>query len=54
MGESVDLEAHIEKAQLVVTGEGKYDSQTAAGKVVSYVCGPYDDAFNNMLRQPSR
>lgn len=37
MGASVDLEQHIARSQLVITGEGKYDSQTAAGKVVSYV-----------------
>ena len=37
MGESVDLEANIAKSQLVITGEGKFDSQTAAGKVVSHV-----------------
>lgn len=37
MGQSVELEQHIAEAQLVITGEGKYDTQTAAGKVVSHV-----------------
>jgi glycerate kinase len=38
MGTSVGLRDAVNKADLVITGEGKFDLQTAAGKVVSYVC----------------
>lgn len=37
VGEAVGLPAAAETADLVITGEGALDAQTAAGKVVSYV-----------------
>ena len=37
LGEAVGLEDEIKRADLVVTGEGSYDEQTAHGKVVSLV-----------------
>ncbi|MHA2789299.1 glycerate kinase [Corynebacterium sp. S7] len=37
VADSLGLEEKIAQASLVITGEGKYDSQTASGKVVSVV-----------------
>eukprot|EP00126_Sphaerothecum_destruens_P004782 Sdes_comp18380_c0_seq1m8184 len=38
MADSVQLTKLISCADLVVTGEGSFDSQTASGKTVSFVC----------------
>ncbi len=66
VAESVGLERHIAGADLVVTGEGKFDSQSLHGKVVGYVaslaarhgvpvtviCGTKgDDLSENTLRE---
>jgi glycerate 2-kinase len=37
VGDAVDLPRLVREADLVVTGEGRYDEQSAAGKVPSYV-----------------
>ncbi|SDF05143.1 glycerate kinase [Blastococcus aurantiacus] len=37
VGDAVDLPRLVSAADLVVTGEGRYDEQSAAGKVPSYV-----------------
>jgi glycerate kinase len=37
VGELVGLPAALKSAQLVITGEGRYDDQTASGKVAHYV-----------------
>lgn len=37
IAEYVELEKHISESELVITGEGSYDEQTAQGKVVSWV-----------------
>ena len=39
VGEAIGLPATIATADAVVTGEGRYDSQSAAGKVPEYVAG---------------
>mmetsp|Transcript_4637 Transcript_4637/g.17475 ORF Transcript_4637/g.17475 Transcript_4637/m.17475 type:complete len:461 (+) Transcript_4637:3-1385(+) len=38
MAQQRNLESFVEKADLVLTGEGRFDSQTAEGKTVSHVC----------------
>ncbi|MFP3415708.1 glycerate kinase, partial [Bacillus sp. SIMBA_074] len=37
VGEALGLPAAITRADAVITGEGRYDSQSAAGKVPAYV-----------------
>ncbi|WP_210480335.1 glycerate kinase [Naasia sp. SYSU D00948] len=37
VGDALDLAARIARADLVITGEGSYDGQSAAGKVPSHV-----------------
>ena len=39
VGEALGLPAAVEAASVVITGEGRYDSQSASGKVPSYVAG---------------
>lgn len=39
VGKALGLAAAIAEADLVVTGEGRFDAQTAEGKVVSHVVG---------------
>ena len=39
VGEALGLSAALESASVVITGEGRYDSQSASGKVPSYVAG---------------
>lgn len=39
VADSLGLKDKIASASLVITGEGKYDSQTASGKVVNHVLG---------------
>jgi glycerate kinase len=43
VAEHVELKAHIESADFVVTGEGTLDSQSFNGKVVGGVCGIAQD-----------
>jgi glycerate kinase len=38
VAEAVDAAGFLASADVVVTGEGRYDAQTAEGKVVSWVC----------------
>ena len=38
VAEAVDARSFVETADVVVTGEGRYDAQTAEGKVVAWVC----------------
>jgi glycerate kinase len=37
VAQALKLEQHIKACDLVLTGEGSYDNQSAGGKVVSYV-----------------
>ncbi|MCU1476687.1 MAG: glycerate kinase [Subtercola sp.] len=39
VGAAIGLPAQIETADVVITGEGRFDNQSAAGKVPSYVLG---------------
>ncbi|MET9203076.1 glycerate kinase, partial [Gordonia sp. NPDC003585] len=39
VAEATDLDADVAAADLVITGEGKFDSQTLRGKVVSALHG---------------
>ncbi|GGF12299.1 glycerate kinase [Subtercola lobariae] len=39
VGTALGLPAQIERADVVITGEGRFDNQSAAGKVASYVLG---------------
>lgn len=49
VGEAIGLPAATASADVVITGEGRYDAQSAAGKVPSYVVNLAPDGAQNLL-----